>query len=177
MQNDSNQAIAIAEETVISKIYQVRGVKIMVDRDLAFLYGIETKVLKQAVRRNINRFPEDFMFEMNKEEFDLWRSQFVTSKGDKKGLRYLPYCFTEHGVLMLSSVLNSPQAIQVNIQIMRIYTRLREMLLMHKDISILVEQVEKKLIKQDEKIELLFTYLNRFIEKEDAPRTKIGYKP
>ncbi|MNE32053.1 ORF6N domain protein [compost metagenome] len=176
MKNNLDQTITIAEEAVISRIYQVRGIKVMLDRDLASLYGIETKVLKQAVRRNINRFPEDFMFEMTKEEFELWRSQFVTSKSDKKGLRYMPYCFTEHGVLMLSSVLNSPQAIQVNIQIMRVYTRLREVLLMHKDISILVEQVEKKLIKQDEKIELLFTYLNRFIEKEDAPRTKIGYK-
>jgi hypothetical protein len=148
----------------------------MLDRDLAELYGVETKVLKQAVRRNITRFPEDFMFEMSKEEFENWRSQFVTSKEDKQGLRYLPFCFTEQGVTMLSCILNSERAIHVNIQIIRIYTRIREMLLLHKDVLLLVEQVEKKLIKQDEKIELLFTYLSKFIEKEEQPRTKIGYK-
>ncbi len=102
------------------------------------------------------------------------KSQNATSSWG--GRRKLPNAFTEHGVLMLSSVLNSKQAIQVNIQIMRIYTRIREMLLTHKDILLLVEQVERKLIKQDQKIELLFTYLNKFIEKEDKPRIPIGFK-
>ena len=100
----------------------------MLDRDLAELYGIETKVLKQTVRRNTNRFPSDFMFEMSAEELHDWRSQFVTSKTDKMGLRYPPFCFTEHGVLMLSSVLNSDRAIKVNIQIIRIFTKIRELL-------------------------------------------------
>ena len=133
-------------------------------------------MLKQAVRRNITRFPEDFMFEMSREELEDWRSQFVTSKEDRQGLRYMPFCFTEQGVTMLSCILNSERAIHVNIQIIRIYTRIREMILLHKDVSLLVEQVEKKLIKQDQKIEVLFTYLSKFIEKEDKPRTEIGFK-
>ena len=107
----------LSEELISNKIYFIRGQKVMFDRDLAALYDIETRVLKQAVRRNISRFPDDFMFELNKTEFENWRSQFVTSKSDKMGLRYLPMVFTEHGVLMLSSVLNSDKAIQTNIQI------------------------------------------------------------
>lgn len=169
-------AIIVPDEVVMNKIYMVRGQKVMLDIDLAKLYGVETKVLKQAVRRNILRFPEDFMFEMSIEEFDLLRSQFVTSKEKRGGTRYMPFCFTEQGVTMLSCVLNSERAIHVNIQIIRIYTRIREMVLLHKDISLLVEQVEKKLLKQDEKIEVLFTYLNKFIEKEDKPRIAIGFK-
>jgi hypothetical protein len=148
----------------------------MLDRDLAELYGVETKVLKQAVRRNNARFPEDFMFEMSREELQDWRSQFVTSKEDRQGLRYMPFCFTEQGVTMLSCVLNSERAIHVNIQIMRIYTRIREMLFTHKDMLLRVEQLEKHLIKHDQKIELLFAYLSKFIEKEEKPRTEIGFK-
>lgn len=100
----------------------------MLDRDLAELYGVETKVLKQSVRRNLDRFPTDFIFEMTVRELDNWRSQIVTSKEDRQGLRYAPFCFTEQGVTMLSCILNSDPAIQVNIQVIRIFTRLREML-------------------------------------------------
>ena len=106
-------------ERITSKIYLVRGQKVMLDRDLAELYGVEAKVMKQAVRRNKKRFPEDFMFELSGEEFKNWRSHLVTSKSDRMGLRYRPMAFTEQGVAMLSSVLNSERAIQVNIQIMR----------------------------------------------------------
>jgi len=105
-------------ERVANKIYVIRDTRVMLDRDLAELYGVETKVLKQAVRRNIKRFPDDFMFELSKEELTNWRSQFVTSNHDKMGLRYSPMAFTEQGVAMLSSVLNSERAIQVNILIM-----------------------------------------------------------
>jgi hypothetical protein len=171
-----SQAVTIPDEVVMSKIYVIRDQKVMLDRDLAELYGVETRVLKQAVRRNITRFPEDFMFEMDKEELESWRSQNVTSKADRQGLRYLPFCFTEQGVTMLSCILNSERAIHVNIQIIRIYTRIREMLLAHKDVFLRVEQVEKQLLKQDQKIELLFTYLSKFIEKEEKPRTEIGFK-
>ncbi len=160
----------------MGKIYMVRDQKVMLDRDLAELYGVETKVLKQAVRRNITRFPEDFMFEMSKEELDDLRSQFVTSREGHGGTRYMPFCFTEQGVTMLSCVLNSERAIHVNIQIIRIYTRIREMLMAHKDVFIRVEQVEKQLMKHDQKIELLFTYLSKFIEKEEQPRVEIGFK-
>lgn len=110
-------AVILPDEVVMNKIYMVRDQKVMLDSDLAELYGVETKVLKQAVRRNLIRFPEDFMFEMNKEELDSLRSQFVTSNQKRGGIRYLPFCFTEQGVTMLSCVLNSERAIHVNIQI------------------------------------------------------------
>jgi len=164
----------IPDEVVMSKIYQIRNQKVMLDEDLAELYGVETKRLNEQVKRNIDRFPEDFMFSLNEEEFTNLKSQNATSSWG--GRRKLPNVFTEHGVLMLSSVLNSKQAIQVNIQIMRIYTKIREMILAHKDVFLRVEQVEKQMMKHDEKIELLFTYLNKFIEKEETPRTQIGYK-
>ena len=172
----AKRTVAIPDEVVWNKIYFIRDQKVMLDRDLAELYGVETKVLKQAVRRNIARFPKDFMFEMSREELQDWRSQFVTSKGVRQGLRYVPFCFTEQGVTMLSCILNSDRAIHVNIQILRIYTRIREMLLTHKDMLLRVEQMEKHLMIHDQKIELLFTYLSKFIEKEEKPRTEIGFK-
>src|SRR5688500_9572415 len=101
------KSITLPDEVIISKIYLIRGQKVMIDRDLPELYGVETKVLKQAVRRNIERFPEDFMFEMNKKEFESWRDENITSPEDKQGLRYVPFCFTEQGVTMLSCILNS----------------------------------------------------------------------
>src|SRR5476651_635485 len=122
------------EEIIINKIYLIRKQKIMLDRDLAELYGVETRHLKQAVKRNMHRFPKDFMFQMTAKEFKNWRSQFVTSNSDKMGLRQAPSCFTEQGVTMLSCILNSKQAIEVNIRIIRIFTKMREMLITHKDI-------------------------------------------
>ncbi len=158
----------------MNKIYLIREQKVMLDEDLAELYGVLTKRLNEQVARNPDRFPEDFMFRLTAEEFSILKSQIATSRWG--GRRKLPYAFTEHGVLMLSSVLSSKQAVNVNIQIMRIYTRIREMLLAHKDVFIRVEQVEKLMLKQDQKIELLFTYLSKFIEKEDTERTPIGFK-
>jgi hypothetical protein len=123
----------------------------------------------------MTRFPKDFMFELTQKENDSLRSQFATlEKGQHS--KYLPFAFTEHGVLMLSSVLNSKRAIEVNIQIMRIYTRLKEMLLTHKDILLKVEQMEKKLGKQDEKIQSIFDYLKQFIREKNTPITRIGFK-
>jgi hypothetical protein len=170
--------ILLSEELISNKIYFIRNQKVMLDRDLAALYGIETRVLKQAVKRNISRFPEDFMFELNKSEFENWRSQFVTSNSDKMGLRYLPMAFTEHGVLMLSSVLNSDKAIQTNIQIMRIFSKVRQMLLDTTDLKIDILQIQKKLENHDKNIELVFSYLDELSEKKEneTPRTKIGYK-
>lgn len=166
--------VAIPDEVVMSKIYVIRDQKVMLDEDLADLYGLETRRLNEQVKRNKSRFPEDFMFTLTEHEFADLKSQNATSSWG--GRRKLPNAFTEHGLLMLSSVLNSPQSIQVNIQIMRIYIRIREMLLAHKDVFLRVEQVEKHLMKHDQKIELLFTYLSKFIEKEDEPRTEIGFK-
>ena len=135
--------ITIPDEIITSKIYFIRGQKVMIDRDLAKLYNVETKQLKRQVRRNIERFPEDFMFEMNKEEFQDWRSQFGTSNpSDKMGLRYSPMVFTEQGVAMLSSVLNSKRAIEVNIKIIRIFTKLREMLTDNLSLKLDIEEIK-----------------------------------
>jgi hypothetical protein len=169
-----SKAVAVPDEVVMSKIYVIRDQKVMLDEDLSELYGVETRRLNEQVGRNIDRFPDDFMFKLSEEEFADLKSQFATSRWG--GRRKLPYAFTEHGVLMLSGVLNSKQAIQVNIQIMRIYTRIRKILLAHKDVFLRVEQVEKQILKQDQKIELLFNYLSKFIEKHDKPRTEIGFK-
>jgi len=130
----------IPDEVVLTKIYNIRNQKVMLDYDLSELYGVETKALKQAVRRNAKRFPRDFMFELTKDEFNNLRSQIVTSKSG--GTRYMPMAFTEHGVLMLSSILRSDRAIEMNMQIMRIFTKMKEVLLTHKDILLKMEQME-----------------------------------
>jgi phage regulator Rha-like protein len=150
----------------------------MLDKDLALLYNVETKVLKQQVKRNIDRFPDDFMFELTPDEFKILRSQFVTSTWG--GTRYLPMVFTEQGVAMLSSVLNSKQAILVNIQIIRVFTKMRELLATHKDILLKLEQLEKKDIEQDDKIMLVFEYLKQLeqasqLESEQKSRRRIGF--
>lgn len=133
------------DETVISKIYLLRDQKVMIDRDLAQLYGVETKRLKEAVRRNIGRFPKDFMFQMNRAKLKNWRTQIATSNSeDKMGLRHAPFCFTEQGVTMLSCVLKSPKAVEVNIRIIRIFTRLHETLMTNKDILLKLEKWKSK---------------------------------
>jgi hypothetical protein len=172
----TEKIVGIPDEIVLSKIYMIRDQKVMLDSDLAELYGIETKRMNEQVRRNLDRFPKDFMFQLNQEESDFLRSQFATSKTGRGGRTYLPYAFTEHGVLMLSSVLNSKQAIQINIHIMRVYVRLRELLIAHKDVFIRIEQFEKQMIKQDQKIEVLFTYLNKFMDKVDGPKEQLDLK-
>ena len=171
------KSIAVAEEAIISKIYLIRRQKVMIDRDLAELYGVETKQLKRQVKRNIDRFPDDFMFELNDDEFQEWRSQFGTSnEGDKMGLRYAPYVFTEQGVAMLSSVLNSERAIKVNIQIMRIYTKMREMLMTNQEILLKLEQLERKVTGHDENIQLIFEVLKELLNPPQEPRPRIGFR-
>ena len=156
-----------------SLIYEIRGLKVMLDYDLAALYGIETKRLKQQVRRNINRFPPDFMFELNKKEFDILRSQFVSS--ERGGTRYAPMAFTEHGVAMLSSVINSDKAIKINIEIMRAFSRYRALLTENKDLKSEIREL-------DDKINKVFKYLLEKIdalhqkEFEKPKRKQIGYK-
>lgn len=137
-----SQNLIISEETISDKIYFIRSQKVMLDRDLAVLYGIETKRLKEQVKRNLSRFPEDFMFELTETEYNSLRSQFATlKKGRGHHQKYLPSVFTEHGVLMLSSVLNSDKAIQTNIQIMRIFTKVRQMLLDTTEIRLDIAQI------------------------------------
>jgi len=155
----SDNNTLIPDEVIMKKIYLLRGSKVMMDRDLADLYEIETKQLKRAVRRNISRFPKDFMFELSPEEFDNLRSQFGTSSWG--GPRYVPMAFTEHGVIMLASVLNSERAIQVNIQIVRVFTRMREILTSHKDLVLKLERIAKKLAEHDDQFLVIFEYLKK----------------
>ena len=182
MSENQNDSILIPGEVVLTKIFVIRNKKVMIDRDLAELYGLETKRLKEAVRRNIARFPVDFMFQMSSDEFSLWRSQFATSNQDRRGLRHAPFCFTEQGVTMLSCVLNSNRAIQVNIQIIRIFARMREILSTHKDILQKFKQLEKLSLDHDEKIKLIFKYLKQLeeVKQEELEslnsRPKIGYR-
>ena len=144
----------------------------MLDRDLAALYGIPTKALKQAVRRNGERFPEDFMFVLDSKEFENWRSQFVTSNSDRMGLRHAPMAFTEQGVAMLSSVLNSLRAIQVNIAIMRTFVKLRQILGTHADLARKLEELEKK---YDVQFRVVFDAIRQLMTPPAKPRKKIGF--
>jgi len=174
-----NRLVGTAEEAIVNKIYLIRGKKVMLDRDLAELYGVETRVLNQAVRRNEMRFPKDFMFQLTDKEFLNLISQNVISSWG--GVRKSPLAFTEQGVAMLSSVLNSETAIKVNIQIIRVFTKMRELLLTHKDILVKLEQIEKELIKQnvkmnkhDEDIQLIFGALKQLLNPPQEPRPRIG---
>ena len=167
--------LIVPEEVIISKIYYIRGHKVMLDEDLAELYEVLTKHLKRQVRRNIDRFPDDFMFELTKEEFENLRSQIGTSNWG--GVRYMPMVFTEQGVAMLSSILNSARAIKVNIQIIRIFTRMREILLNYKDLLLKLEQLEKKVSSHDEDIQLVFAYLKKLLPTpEQVDRRRIGLR-
>lgn len=167
---------------LVNIIYAIRNQQVMLDRDLARLYGVETRALKQAVRRNLSRFPTDFMFEMTDLEFKEWKSQNVISKSDSKGWRYKPMVFTEHGILMLSSVLNSKRAIEMNIQIMRIFITMRQMVLSHKDLLLKIQGIEKKIGDQDALLKTIFSKVKLLIieknmTEQHATRKRIGFKP
>ena len=164
----------LSTEVIASKIYLIRGKKVMLDRDLAFLYGTETRILNQAVKRNIRRFPDDFMFQITEYEVKNWISQIVTSNKEKMGLRKRPLAFTEHGILMLSSVLNSKKAIQVNIQIMRTFTQLRRMLLTNQDLRRKVAEIEKK---YDGQFKIVFDAIRQLLTPPEKPRRRIGFHP
>ena len=169
----------VPQEMIENRIFLIRGQKVMIDHDLASLYGVPTKVFNQAVRRNIRRFPDDFMFQLTPEETLALRSQNVTSNlrsqiGTSKrgGRRYLPYVFTEHGILMLSSVLNSERAIQVNIQIMRTFTRLRRLLAGHRELRRKIEEMEKK---YDGQFKAVFDAINELMEIPDRTVKNVGF--
>ena len=169
-----NEEIAIPQEVILNKIYMIRDHKVMLDSDLAELYSVETKQLKRQVRRNADRFPNDFMFELSKQEHENLRSQFGTSRWG--GTRYKPMVFTEQGIAMLSIILSTKTAIKMNIQIIRTFTRMRNMLLTHKDLLLEMEEIQKKVSSQDEKIELIFSYLKQFVKEKEKPRKSIGFK-
>jgi hypothetical protein len=167
------------QDEIISKIYLIRDQKVMLDSDLAELYEVETKRLNEQVKRNEARFPADFMFQLTKDEFTNLKSQNATSSWG--GRRTPPYVFTEHGVLMLSSVINSKKSISVNIQIMRVFTRMRELLLSQKDLVLKVEKLEQNLNGQSNEIKVLFEYLKRLMTEKEVrvdqeERSRIGFK-
>ena len=174
--NKKRAELVTPDEMIMNKIYFIRGYKIMLDADLAELYQVETKQLKRQVKRNAERFPEDLMFELSSEEIDNLRCQFGTSSWG--GSRYAPMAFTEHGVLMLSSVLSSPKATAVNIQIMRIFARIRLMLADNTELRLEIEKIKKKIDNHTKNIEVVFRYLDELVEKtgKPKPRKQIGYK-
>ena len=163
----------LPDEAIINKIYLIREQKVMLDKDLAEMYGIEVRVLNQSVKRNIDRFPKDFMFTLTQKEFQHLRSQFVTSSWG--GIRYLPTAFTEQGVDMLSGVLNSPVAVQVHIQIIRIFTKMKEMLLTNKDILLKLEKMEKDVKENKEDIAMIFEALKQLLNPAQPKRRMIGF--
>lgn len=166
-----NTIISIPEERIMNEIYVIRGKKVMFDSDLAGLYEVSTKRLNEQVKRNLERFPADFMFQLSRVEFDDLRSQIATS--NRGGQRYRPFVFTEQGVAMLSSVLNSSRAIKVNIQIIRTFTKLREILVSNKGLADKIQSMERK---YDSKISRVFELLEKLTSIEKKPKEKIGFR-
>ncbi len=173
---NKESVLVVPDEMVMNKIYMIRNQKVMLDRDLAELYQVDTKRLNEQVKRNSKRFPDDFMFQLTQLEFDNLKSQNATSSWG--GIRKLPLVFTEQGVAMLSGILSSDRAIAVNIQIMRIFTKVRQMLTDTTELRLDIEKIKKKLDNQDKNMEIVFRYLDELMEKKENPesRTKIGYK-
>ena len=166
--------LIIPDELVMNKIYFIRSKKVMIDSDLSILYQVETKRLNEQVNRNIERFPEDFMFQLTNSEFENLKSQIATSSWG--GRRTLPYVFTEQGVAMLSGILNSSTAIRVNIKIIRVFIKMRELIMTNKDILLQLEKAEKKLTKHDNDILLIFQYLKKLLTPPQQPRQRIGFR-
>jgi phage regulator Rha-like protein len=163
----------ISVESITNRIYFIRGLKVMLDRDLAELYGVETKAFKQAVRRNKERFPDDFMFVLTNQEVRNLRSQIVTSSWG--GTRYPPMAFTEQGVAMLSSVLNSKRAIDVNIAIMRTFVKMRGILVNNKEFAGKLKKMEEQLAEHEEQFLVVFEAIKQMLKEEEKPKRKIGF--
>jgi hypothetical protein len=173
---ESKNELIVSDETVISRIYYIRGHKVMLDRDLAELYGVETRRLREQVKRNEERFPANFIFQLTDDEVDSMVSQIaIPSKQHLGG--HLPYAFTEHGVLMLANVLRSKTAMQVSVRIIEIFVKMRELLSTHKDILLKLEQLERKVTGHDEDIQTVFKYLKQLLTPpEQANRQRIGFR-
>ena len=172
---EEKSELIVSDETVISKIYYIRGHKVMLDRDLAELYGVQPIRLREQVKRNAERFPANFMFQLNEDEADNMVSQnAIPSKKHLGG--YLPYAFTEHGVLMLANVLRSKTAMQVSVRIIEIFVKMREMLSTHKDVLLKLEQLERKVTDHDEDIQVIFEYLKQLLDPPQEPRPRIGFR-
>jgi len=171
------KGLFVSDEIIIHKILIIRNQKVMIDRDLADLYGTTTVKLNQQVKRNINRFPEDFMFQLTEAE----KKEVITFCDNLKSLKYsphLPYAFTEHGAVMLASVLNSQRAIEVNIQIVRVFIKMRQMLSDNTEVSLRIEKLERKTENNNKSIEVLFSYFDELTNKDEnlKPRNKVGFK-
>ena len=166
----------VRAQVVERKIYFVRGQKVMLDSDLAALYRVPTKSLNLAIKRKKGRFPRDFMFRLTKAETESLRFQSETSNNGRGGRRYLPYVFTEHGVAMLSSVLNSERAVQVNIAIIRTFIKLREILATHKELAERLATLERKYQEQDNELSAVFEAIRQLIAQPDPPRPPIGFR-
>lgn len=162
-------------ERIEKRIYFIRNQKVMIDEDLAELYNVETKNLNKAVARNLDSFPKDFMFQLSKEEWNSLKFHFGTSKKGRGGRRYLPYVFTEQGVAMLSSVLKSKKAIKVNIQIMRAFVKLREILSTHKELAQKLKELELRIDSNDQQIQAIFNVINQLLSPPEKPKQKIGF--
>ncbi len=162
----------VTAETIEHKIYLFRGQKVMLDSDLAELYGVTTKRLNEQVRRNADRFPEDFMFQLSPDEYESLRSHFATSSQKHGGRRYLPYAFTEHGALMAASVLNTPYAVEVSLYVVRAFVRLREMVASHKDLARKLDELERKC---DAQFQSVFGAIRQLLAIEEKPKRKIGF--
>ena len=171
-----NELEKFDESIIRDRIYSIRGFQVMLDRDLAKLYRVETRILNQAVKRNKERFPDEFCFLMNNSEVAKWRSQIVMSNSVKIGLRWKPYVFTEQGVAMLSSILNSKRAIQVNIAIMRAFVKLREILSTHKELAQKLKELEYKMETHDEQITAIFEAINQLLTSPPVQKRKIGFE-
>jgi hypothetical protein len=176
MKKKDNMAIILPIENVIKKILYIRNQKVILDRDLAALYKVETRVLKQAVRRNIKRFPEDFMFQFTKDELLIWRSQTVMSKSVQKGMRHLPFAFTEHGAIMLASVLNSERAVEASVYVIRAFVRLREVLSSNKDLAQKLKELESKIEGHGEQIRDIIEAINQLLLPPEKPKRQIGFR-
>ena len=163
----------VSVEVIATKIFEVRGKKVMLDSDLARLYGVSTKRLNEQVKRNRQRFPDDFMHHLTQQEVTILRSQFATSRWG--GSRYSPYVFSQEGVAMLSSVLSSRRAIQVNIQIMRAFVKLKELLLTHKDLALKLEQLEMQYADHDYKIQKIFEAIRQLMLPPEESKKVIGF--
>jgi hypothetical protein len=166
---------SVPDEIVMTKILLIRGKKVMIDRDLAELYGVSTKRLNEQVKRNIKRFPADFMYQLTEEE----KEEVVANCDHLKTLKYsaqLPYVFTEYGAVMLASILNSDRAIEVNVQIVRIFTRMREILMTNQEILLKLEQLERKVGGHDENIQIIFAYLKQLLNPPQEARPRIGFR-
>ena len=169
------KTIALTDESIINKIYYLRDQKVMLDRDLAELYGVQPIRLREQVKRNAARFPEHFMFQLTEKEVEMMVSQnAIPSKKHLGG--YLPYAFSEHGVLMLANVLKSETAITVSLRLIEIFVKMREMLSTHKDVLLKLEQLEKKIMTHDRELQIIFTALKKLINPPQEPRPKIGFR-